>query len=124
MLVILGGRPGKDEHVVPLAGLDLSRCPYVDLFHGDVVHNDLGIVLLAPFLGHLTFEPLVIVGQEMSPFGDLQRLLAGHRAIGKKEERAESGGRGRQFEELSPGGRVWGVPGHFGGGPLWEIIMA
>jgi len=96
----------------------------MDLLHGDVVNVDLGIVLLAPFPGQLTLEPLVILGQEMGPFCDLQLFLAGECAIGKKEEWAESSGGGRQFEEISPGGCVWRVPGHFGGGPLWEIIIA
>src|SRR3989442_13156949 len=94
MLVILGGRPGKDEHVVPLAGLDLSGSAGADLFYGDKVYGYPRIVLFAPFPGHLTLEPLVIVGQEMGPFCDLQLFLAGESAIGKKEERAESGGGG------------------------------
>src|ERR1700682_2590767 len=133
VLVVFGGRPGKDEHSVSLAGLDLSRRSGADFFHRDFVHSYPGVVLLSPVPGH-TFEPCVKLRHKMGPFCDPQRLLAGESAVREEEEWSDSRRTGRQSDEiparnlpsLDPGhfdhrlpedtttpGRAWALPGAF-----------
>ncbi len=104
VLVKLGRRPGKHEHVMAAAGRDFGSGDCVDAFHRDVVHHDFGVVLPAPFLGKHAGEPLVIRGQEMRPFGDLQRLLVSHRSIGENYERPSRCRGRRQSDDIAPGG--------------------
>ena len=101
VLLVLGGRPGKHEQIVSLCVSNFSRCPRVDLFHGNVVHGYDRVVLLAPFFGIDIGEPLVVFRDEMSPLRNLQALLPS--TIAESKERPESGSRSCQPEEISPG---------------------
>src|SRR5215467_4251147 len=100
--VKLGGRPGKYENVMSLAGLGLSECALADFFYRNDINCDLGVILLAPVPGQYIYKPLIEFGKKVGPLRDLQRFLAGTSAVGKKEERTE-GGCGRcEFKEISP----------------------
>ncbi len=112
VLVKFGRRPRKHEHVMAAAGRDFGSGDGVDAFHRDVVHHDFGVVLTAPCLGKRAGEPLVILGQEMRPFGDLQRLLTGQRPIGERHERPGRRGGGRQPDDIAPGGLCCSDLGH------------
>src|SRR5262252_875484 len=84
----------------------------MDAFHRDVVHHDFGVVLPAPFLGKRAGEPLVILGQEMRPFGDPQRRLLGQRAIRENHERPNRRRGGRQPDNIAAGGFYCSDFGH------------
>jgi len=104
MLAELRRRPGKDEQVVPLPGLDLSEGAVTNLFHRNNVNGNVRIVPPAPVFGKHVHEPLIELRQEVCPFGDLERLLAGESAIREKEEGAERDGTGRQLQKISTRG--------------------
>ena len=105
-------RPGKDEQVVPLAGLDLSEGAVTNLLYRNNIDGDVSVVPLAPVFGHHVYKPLVILRQKVGPFGDLERLLAGESATGKKKERAERGCASRELQEISTRGFSACVPDH------------
>jgi len=100
--VLFVGRPGPKEHeeIVALLRRDLCRGGGVDGRDADVVDDHLGIVLLAPLLDVLAVEPLVVVGDEVVPLEDPQRLLG-------RESLLRHGQRGRanacNLDELAPG---------------------
>src|SRR5262245_11219726 len=77
--LILVHRWWRDEHVevVPLLRRHLVHSRAVDVSQADVVHNNVGVVLGAPFLDIGVIEPLVIPWHEVAPLQDLQRLLLG-----------------------------------------------
>ncbi len=94
------------------AGLNFGGGGCMDAFQRDVVHHDFGVVLPAPFLGKRADEPVVILGQEMRPFGDLQRLLAGQCPIGDSHERPNCRGGGGQPDDIAPRGFCCSDLGH------------
>src|SRR5207248_4340247 len=65
------------EEIVPLLGRHLRCRGGVDGGNADVIDDDVGIVLLAPFLDVLVVEPLVVTRHEVVPLQDLQRLARG-----------------------------------------------
>src|ERR1043166_6017974 len=114
MLVKFRRRPGKDEQVMSLAGLYLGKCAVTNLFHRNNVDRNVGIVLLAPVFGQHVYKPLVELRQEVSPFGDLERLLRGPGALREKKIRAKRSSTGRQLQEVSARGIAVFDLGHLG----------
>jgi hypothetical protein len=114
MLAELRRRPGKDEQVVPLPGLDLGESAVTNLFHRNNVNGNVGIVLPAPVFSKHVHKPLIKLRQEVGPFGDLERLLAGESTLREKEEGAERSGTSHQLQEISTRSFSACVPGHSG----------
>src|SRR5438034_1351455 len=77
------GASASPQGTPNLARRDLRRRERADFIRGNVIDDHLGVMPLAPFPGELLLEPAVELGQEMRPFGDLERLLLGERALGK-----------------------------------------
>ena len=97
---------GDEEHhqVVALLRRDFRRRARRNQGEVDVVDDHFGVVLLAPFLGVLVVEPLVVGGDEVAPLQDLQRL---GRARGRHvKERADAGGNARGGCRLDRSRRV------------------
>ena len=104
----LVGRRRRQEHeeVVSLLRRDLRGGPGGEVHQVDVVHDDVRVVLLAPFLGVGAVEPRVPGRNEMAPLDDLERLLLGGGPFGKQEGRSGcrgEGGSAREGYEVPPG---------------------
>ncbi len=112
VLAVFRRRPGEHEHVMSFASLDLGERAVANLLYRNDVNCDLGIVLLAPVPGHHVHKPLIKFGEKMAPFRDVQCLLAGGNATGKKEKGTESGSAGRYLKEITSRGRAGCSPGH------------
>src|SRR5215472_850121 len=112
MLLELCWGPREHEQVMSFAGFGFSECPRVDLLYRNEIHDDPGILLLAPFLCQHIHKPLVKLGQKMRPFRDFQRLLTGHSAIGEKEEGTKRGCGRSEFEEIAARGLATCGPDH------------
>ncbi len=103
VLPVFRRRPGEHEEVVALARRGLRRRPRGDLLDGDVIDDHLGVVPLAPLPGQHAFEPPVVLGQEVCPLGDPERLPPGlprRRAAGKAQQGPGSRRGGRQPHEV------------------------
>src|SRR5713226_7864410 len=112
--MILGRGPGEYEHVMSLAGLDLGECAVANSLDGNNVDCHFRVIFPAPIRGYNVHKPLIEFREKVGPFGDLQRLLAGESAPGKKEEWPESGGTGRQSKEITARSGAGCSPGHLG----------
>jgi hypothetical protein len=69
-------RPVEQEQVVPFLSGDLGLRAGGDPHVVDVVHDNISVVLLPPFLDVPLVEPLVVGRDEVDPLKDLERLLS------------------------------------------------
>src|SRR4029450_9598357 len=73
------------EQVMPVLRLGLFRGEMRDVTLTDVLHNDLSIVFLTPFLGIRLVEPGFVAWYKVFPVQDLQRFLLSVGATGDDE---------------------------------------
>src|SRR6516225_10454576 len=87
------------------ASRDFRCASRVHVTSGNMIHRNLRIVFLAPFLCEYVVEPLVISGNEVAPLQDPQRLLLGLGTLWKQKK-----GTGHRHRQRSAGGDLREVP--------------
>jgi len=102
-LFLVGGRRGQEmEEVVPLPGRGLRRRARGDFGGGDVVHDHVGAVSLAPLLREDAIEPPVVAGDVVAPLDDPQRLAPRRPPRAGTRQRARRDRQARRPHELPP----------------------
>src|ERR1700731_1107063 len=99
---VLVGRGRREEHEEVVAFLrgDFGGGSGGKINQIDIVHHDVGVVLLSPFLGEFSVEPGIVSRDEMAPLNYFQRLLLRQGALGKEKSRPDSGGKRSSTGEL------------------------
>src|SRR4029450_10448135 len=84
------------EQVMPVLRLALFGGEIRDVTLTELLHNNLGIILLSPFLDVRLIEPGLVSWHEMLPLQDLQRLLLGAGTARDDDTSADARGQGRR----------------------------